>query len=208
MCHGGCGFGFENVQFSDPLGHWALRGSPLRRRMPVQEQRRAGPERKRECDGVRAMDATTIPFASTTGTGGVCGQSCRGFAANQLQARFAASRAEGKRFGGNGGKRGTGFNIVGFDCANRGPPPRVHAPTCSPLHLVGFGQPPIPSPSNAPLSRRVPRHPPPAAAPARRRGHRLPCCPRPVYRCPSGAARNLKRNNVSRRYFFADNPPP
>ena len=53
------------------------------------------------------------------------------------------------------------------------PPSRVHAPTCYPLHLVGFGQPPPPNPSSAPLSRRVPRHPPPAAAPARRRGHRL-----------------------------------
>jgi hypothetical protein len=53
------------------------------------------------------------------------------------------------------------------------PPSRVHAPTCSPLHFVGFGQPPPPNPSSASLSRRVPRHPPPAAAPARRRGHRL-----------------------------------
>jgi hypothetical protein len=50
---------------------------------------------------------------------------------------------------------------------------RVHAPTCSPLHLIGFGQPPTPNTSSASLSRRVPRHPPPAAAPARRRGHRL-----------------------------------
>ncbi len=48
------------------------------------------------------------------------------------------------------------------------PPPRVHAPTCSPLHLVGFGSRPPRTPRARPspgVSRDIPRHrPPPRAA--------------------------------------------